>query len=225
MAPKQPPKTTDKRGPKRKKPKGTPRQNAREGTRQDPERDEQIWRLFALAWSYRQISDQLGINISTVSRVLQKNPERRATIERAARQERAKRWEQLENGSLSHTLDWLNALGSTLKTAKGKTKARFSERDTYIHAIAPRIINSLAGLGDKATKQALLLSGGATERIGFQTGVTSPTDPADWSDEEIVIRAVRVGMESKLPPELAELMARMKRLGQLDEAPGEAEDQ
>lgn len=221
MARKPTARTTDKRGAKRPKRPGTPRPHARD-IKRDDEQTEQVWRLFALAWSYRQIADDLDISISAVQRALQSDPERRSMIERAARQERAKRWEQLENGSLTETLDWLSALGSSLRTSKGKLKQKFSERDRYIHAVTPRILNSLAGLGDKATKQAQLLGGGLTERLGV---TTSPSDPADWTDEEIVRRAVRVGMESRLPPELRELMARMKKLGQLDDEPEESEDQ
>lgn len=210
---KTPDKPARKRGPG--KPKGTPTPAARKRGPEHPsgisqEVIDEAFRLHGLSWSQRQISAALGVSIASVGRFLREDPERRISVERDARVERAKYWHQLESGSLEQVLDWLKLLSSVPVTATGRPRTKFSDTHKFIAQAAPRVISSLAGLGDKATKQSQVLTGNPSDIFKHQVAVEGGDET--WTPEEFIERARAVGMLDRLPAQLQEL-ARKQSLG------------
>lgn len=205
---------TDKPAPKRGpgKPKGTPTPAARKRGPEHPSGTEQavideVFRLHGLSWSQRQISEALGIGIASVGRFLREDPERRISVERDARVERAKYWHQLESGALEQVLSWLGLLASVPLTERGNPRKTFTDTHKFIAQAAPRVISSLAGLGDKATKQSQILTGNPSE-IFTHIAKAGSDGNEEWTPEEFIERARAVGMLDRLPPQLQELAKR-----------------
>src|SRR5690606_939879 len=104
----------------------------------------------------------------------------------------------------------------------GNLRKSFNDNQKYVLAVAPRLLSSLAGLADKATKQSNVLTGSPSDILGVSSKPKG--DPTEWTDEEIVIEAVRVGAVDSLTGEFLEIYNQLKASGQLEEYENEAEE-
>lgn len=176
---------------------------SQQGVRIPDEVRAQVWVLREEGRSYRQISAQLGINPTSVSRILSADPERLGALARAQADDRRRAWQAMEDRSVSFAVQILDEAQSVLFTKGGKRKSRaLSElqRDFLKHAEPWLRTARLAA--DTGAKQSQRLGEAAV------AGLTASTDAeaaaGEMNDEQIIDAAIELGVVEMLPAELRE---------------------
>lgn len=198
-----------KPGPKGKlKTSGNRNPLVRPGVKTPPEIEAQVWVLHEEGWSWRQISDQIGIEIKTVGRILHSDPERLGALIRAQREERERLWRSIENRSL-RALDQLIARAeSSLLTPppppegsrRKKAPKPLSEPEKEILTLGRHWAGLLRLTAEGATRQSIALR----DRVVRDETPATPEAEAlsEMDDEALVDAALELDMVDRLPARL-----------------------
>jgi len=167
---------------------------------------EAVWGLFAAGMSRREIARETGWSETSIRRRLAKNPERRIEIEQSIQEQRQKQWQRIETRSIEQVIECLDGLRAAMTTLGGKPRKRLSDHDRFVIRAFPAAITALASLSDKAGRQqGQLVRSSIGSPFTEPTTQTPPEQLSQWSVEEIIVRARRLGMMDQLPPAIVEM--------------------
>lgn len=155
-----------------------------------------IWALAEEGASQREIARQLGLSPSLVSRTLSSDPIALEALRARIAEERSKRWRQLETKGLDETFAWLE------EAEKFRKKRKFSETDALRFDRIPRYMTAVRSIAEAATRQAQLLTGGATDRLE-----TKPVEDLATA-EQLIQSAIELDAIDVLPPSLQPIARR-----------------
>jgi hypothetical protein len=195
-----------KKDPKKSVPPALGGENKRDTTALTDTEKAHIWALKEGGHSYREIAKETKRSLATIWRVLAEDISRLETLVRAAKEERARLFENIENRGLKSLQAWIDEAHRTMFTPKGRVRGEWGEKQERVMKYGPRMIGALRLAADTCTKQAQLLTGGPTERFA---GVPASGREGSMAEElvgepELVAEAIRLGMKKDLPPAVLE---------------------
>jgi hypothetical protein len=163
-----------------------------------PEQEAQIWVLKEEDRSYRDIGREIGCSAAHVYRVLSRDPARLEALVTAAKERRAKLWEELENAGLKSSLRWIHAVDKLVFTEDGRVRRGI--KPATVFQLAPRMIAAARLAGDSANRSTSALTrvqlhpgGGATITAGVQAG--APTAEEGMDADALIAQALELGPE------------------------------
>lgn len=159
-----------------------------------------VWNLTEEGLSQREIGSRLGISASAVSKEQGSDPVRLSAVRARQREERAKKWKQIENLGLDEVLGWLDVVEG-IRTG---TRKKLTKRELILLPLMPRFLQATRASAETASKMTQLLTGGATERY-------EKADADDAiTDEQLIDQAIDLDRVMDLPPRLRAVATRRK---------------
>lgn len=175
-----------------------------------------IWQLTEEGFSQREIADRMGLGRTVVTLTLAADPINLEQVRAVLREARASKWKRCEDIGISEANAWsemLKTMRLQLTEAmaiKDQRKRRAKLKGIYeVLHIIPRVIQATKGSAGESAKQVQLLTGGVTERLG------TAVNDADLSPEQLCRRAINLGCEDSLSPNLREYAKKLKAREQM----------
>ncbi len=190
-----------------RKPKGAKPPRARmtgQGVQTPDEVVAQIWVLREEGRTLRWIANDVGVNLSTVQRILVQDQERLETLAHAQREERGQLWKNIENKSLKAIDQLLDELHAALFTKAGRRKRRAMTKleAEFLDATRPwaGILRLAADSASRHQDKLIAVGASPGSSTGEQSGVGGEGIPDDATPEQLAQAAIDLGMVDQLNP-------------------------
>lgn len=187
-----------------------PSVESRQGVKTPDELEAYVWTLKADDRSWREIAAETGMSVTTVGRILAKDPARLEALVSAQKEERSRIYKRLEHGSLLKLERMIEHVDKTLFPGGRPRRRPLSKAERETLLVARPWAAVLKQVADSSTRHSQLLAGGATDRI--ESAAAEVAD--DMTDDQLIHTYIELDMVILLPPELREKAQKL-----LDDAP------